>query len=402
MTPEPTRSTGTRPLDGILIVALEQAVAAPLATRHLADLGARVVKVERIGEGDFARDYDDAVNGLASHFVWLNRAKESVSIDLKSADGLSLVKTLIAKADVVLQNLAPGAADRLGLGADALRAADPRLVVVNVSGYGTSGPMRDRKAYDLLIQAESGLISVTGTPEAAAKTGIPTSDIAAGLYACNSVISALFRRERTGEGATVDVSMFDATVEWMAHPMYVQMYADRQVPRMGTGHPSIVPYDTYPTKDGQILIGVQHDRGWCRLVTDVFGRPDLADDPKFATNIRRVANRAECDATVAEVTGQWHTAALDARLAEAGIPTAQINSPADIVAHPQLSARNRWREVTTGHGPVQALLPPMTFQDVELAMGDVPALGQHTEQVLSELGLDGERIGRLRRQGIVQ
>lgn len=279
------------PLDGITVVTLEQAVAAPLATRHLADLGARVIKIERIGEGDFARNYDHAVRGLATHFVWLNRGKESVALDLKAAAGRKVARELISRADVFIQNAAPGAAFRLGLDPEELLEINPRLVIANISGYGTDGPLRDRKAYDLLIQAESGLISVTGTPETATKTGVPSSDIAAGLYTSQAVMAALFRRERTGRGAIVDVSMFDATVEWLGHPLYMQLYAGTQIPRMGLGHASIAPYDAFPTADGEILIGVQNDRGWRTLVTDVLERPDLADHPQFATNPLRVANR---------------------------------------------------------------------------------------------------------------
>lgn len=394
-------STGL-PLAGITVVSLEQAVAAPIATRHLADLGARVIKIERIGEGDFARNYDAAVHGLASHFVWLNRGKESICIDLKAAEGIATVRRLVDDADVVLQNFAPGAAARLGLGADELRRARPELIVVNMTGYGTEGPLRERKAYDMLVQAETGLCSITGTPETATKTGIPTSDIAAGMYALTSIQAALFRRERTGVGATIDVSMFDATVEWLGHPMYLQMYQDTQVQRMGLSHASIAPYDAYPTVDGKILIGVQNDRGWRALVTEVFGRPDLAGHPKFATNILRVQHRAETDAVVAEHTRRFETAELDKRLAAAGVPAARLNEMKDLIEHPQLEERNRWREVGTEAGPVRAVLPPMTFSDVEMRMGAVPALGQHTDAVLADLGLTEEQIAGLRAAGIVQ
>lgn len=392
---------GVLPLDGIVVVALEQAVAGPLATRHLADLGARVIKVERLGEGDFARHYDDAVRGLASHFVWLNRSKESVSVDIKSSEGLAVVRSLIARADVFLQNSAPGSAERVGLG-DQLRSDQPGLVVVNISGYGTDGPMRDRKAYDMLVQAEAGLVSVTGTPETATKTGVPSADIAAGLYACNAVLSALFRRSRNGVGATIDVSMFDATVEWLGHPMYMQMYAHRQIPRMGLSHAAIAPYDAYPTRDGQILIGIQNDRGWRQLVTEVFGRPELADHPRLQSNVLRVANRAECDAAMVESTSVWATAELDRRLAEVGVPAAQINDMAGLIDHPQLRARHRWREVETSEGVVRAVLPPIIFRDVELRMDAVPALGAHTAAVLEELGYDPERIEDLVNRGVVQ
>lgn len=375
------------PLAGITVVALEQAVAGPLATRHLADLGARVIKIERPGEGDFARHYDHAVHGLASHFVWLNRGKESIVLDLKSDRGLLVARELIARADVFLHNTAPGVVERLGLDGPTLRSTNPRLVVLNISGYGTSGPRKDRKAYDMLIQAESGMVSVTGTPDTPTKTGVPSADIAAGLYSTTSVLGALFRRERTGQGAVVDVSMFDSAVEWMGHPLYMQLYGGRQIPRMGLSHAAIAPYDAYPTKDGQVLIGVQNDRGWRALVSDVFGHPEHADDPRFATNVERVRHRTQCDALVASHTGTWTTDDLDERLAEVGIPAAQINTTAALVEHPQLSQRDRWRPVTTEAGEIRGVLPPMTFRDIELPMGAVPALGQHTDAILTELGL---------------
>lgn len=390
------------PLEGITVVSLEQAVAAPIASRHLADLGARVIKVERIGEGDFARNYDAAVHGLASHFVWLNRNKESICVDLKSEQGRAAIIDLIATADVFIQNFAPGAAERLGLGAEALRSDHPELIVVNMTGYGTAGPLKDRKAYDMLVQAETGLCSITGTPETATKTGVPASDIAAGLYALTSVQAALFRRERTGAGATIDVAMFDATVEWLGHPMYMQMYQDTQIKRMGLSHASIAPYDAYPTLDGQILIGVQNDRGWTQLVTEVFGRPDLADHPRFATNILRVQHRGEVDALVAELTREFKTADLDDKLAQAGVPAAQLNDMKALLAHPQLEARDRWREVGTEAGPIRGVLPPMTFEDVEMRMDAVPALGQQTDAILGSLGRSAEQIESMRSSGIVQ
>lgn len=390
------------PLSGVRVVALEQAVAAPLATRHLADLGAEVVKVERLGEGDFARAYDASVQGVASHFVWLNRGKESIAVDLKSDEGRELVLRLLDEADVFVQNLAPGAADRLGLDADSLTERNPRLVVVGLTGYGTSGPRRDRKAYDMLVQAESGLVSITGTPEQATKTGIPTSDIAAGMYVFSSVLSALYRRERTGRGAVIDVSMFDATVEWLGHPMYVQMYEGRQLPRMGLSHAAIAPYDAYPTTDGQVLIGVQNDRGWQMLCHKVFADPDLAEDPLFVRNVDRVAHRAQLDAAVAERSSRMSTAELEEALESAGVAAAQVNDMAGLVAHPQLSERDRWRDIGTEGGPVRALLPPMNFRDVELPMGNVPALGQHTTDVLARAGLAPEEIAELRQHQTVQ
>jgi crotonobetainyl-CoA:carnitine CoA-transferase CaiB-like acyl-CoA transferase len=379
--------TATLPLEGITVVALEQAVAGPLASRHLADLGARVIKIERPVEGDFARQYDHDVRGIATHFVWLNRGKESVEVDLKSPDGKEFVLGLLARADVFLHNTAPGVVERLGLDADSLRATDPRLIVVNISGYGSAGPRKNHKAYDMLVQAESGMIAVTGTPETATKTGVPIADIAAGVYATMSVLSALFRRERTGQGAVIDVSMFDAAVEWMGHPLYMQLYGGRQIPRMGLSHAAITPYDAYPTADGQILIGVQNDRGWRTLVAEVFGHPEFADDPRFATNVSRVAHRAECDALIASCTTSWSTADLDDRLAEVGIPAAQISTTADLVAHPQLADRDRWRTVGTEVGEIRGVLPPMTFRDIELPMGRVPALGEHNEKIMAELKL---------------
>ncbi|GAA0253513.1 CaiB/BaiF CoA-transferase family protein [Cryptosporangium japonicum] len=391
-----------QPLDGVTVVALEQAVAAPLATRHLADLGARVIKVERTGRGDFARDYDRVVHGTGAHFVWLNRGKESLAVDLKSPDGVAVVRTLIANADVFVQNLAPGAAARLGLGVDDLRAAHPALVTVSLTGYGVGGPYERRKAYDMLIQAEAGLVSITGTPATPSKTGIPTSDIAAGMYCVQSVLAALLRRARTGVGASVDVSMLEATVEWMGYPLYTSLYTGVQPARMGLSHTAIAPYDSYPTTDGRILIGVQNDSGWRTLVTDVLGVPELADDPRFATNVDRVRHRAECDAAVAARSATWSTAELDAKLAAAGVPAADVRTLDEVIAHPQLAARDRWREVRTEHATVKALLPPVTFADVEARMGDVPALGAHTAALLREAGLTPAQADDLLARGVAE
>lgn len=376
------------PLAGITVVAVEQAVAAPLATRHLADLGARVIKVERPGEGDFARAYDATVHGQASHFIWLSRGKESIEVDLGSDRGRQVMLALVDTADVVISNLAPGAMDRLGLGATELRARKDDLVVVTISGYGDGGPYTHRKAYDMLVQAESGLCSITGTPEAATKTGVPASDIATGMYALSAIQAALFRKVRTGVGATIEVSMFEATAEWMGHPMYIRMYDDRQVGRMGLSHASICPYDAFPTRDGQVLIGVQNDRGWAALVRDVLGRPDLVDDERCSTNIARVARRAEVDALIGSLTSDFGSQELADRLDQYGVPAARLNDVAGLVDHPQLAARDRWREFETPGGPVRGLLPPMTFTDVELPMGAVPALGEHTDLILAELDLD--------------
>lgn len=390
------------PLEGYTVVALEQAVAAPFASRQLADLGARVIKVERPGEGDLARGYDHVVRGTGSHFVWLNRGKESLAVDLKDPAGVAVVRRLIAQSDVFLQNLAPGAATRLGLDADTLRRDQPDLVVVNLSGYGTGGDMEHRKAYDMLVQAEVGLVSITGTPAHAVKTGIPTADIAAGMYCAQAVLAALLRRERTGAGATIEVTMLEATAEWMGHPMYIQMYANRQVPRMGLSHAAIAPYDAYPTLDGQILIGIQSDSGWRALTRDVLGSEDLAGDPRFLTNVLRVDHRAACDAALAGFTKLWTTADLSARLAEVGVPTSRVNTVLDLVEHPQLRARDRWRTIETENGPVKALLPPVTFTDVEAAMGNVPGLGEHTRALIAEAGVSPDDVESTLEQGTAQ
>ena len=376
------------PLEGFTVVAVEQAVAAPLATRNLVDLGARVIKVERLDGGDLARGYDHVVHGTGAHFVWLNRGKDSIAVDLKSDEGRAVVKRLVLAADVFVQNLAPGAAGRLGLGADELRAERPDLVVASLSGYGSGGPLEQRKAYDMLIQAEAGLISITGTPEDPVKTGIPTADIASGMYLSQAVVAALLRRLRTGDGATIEVSMLEATVEWMGHALYTQMHTGSQPARMGVSHSAIAPYDKFPTSDGEILIGVQNDSGWRALVTHVLETAELADDPRFATNVARVTHRAECDAEVGARTRRWSTRQLDARLYGAGIPAAQIKTLAHVVDHAQLRGRNRWRSVDIEGATIEALLPPATFGDVEAAMGAVPALGQHTHALLVESGLD--------------
>ena len=389
------------PLAGYTVVSLEQAVAAPLATRHLADLGARVIKLERVGEGDFARNYDTAVKGLASHFVWLNRGKESVALDLKNPDALSIAKRLTANADVFVQNTAPGAAERLGLGAEQLRADHPELITAAITGYGTSGPHKNRKAYDMLIQAESGLVSITGTPETATKTGIPASDIAAAHYTCQSILAALLRRERSGIGATLDISMLDATAEWLGHPMYMRLYADKQIQRMGLSHASIAPYNAYPTKDGEVLIGIQNDRGWAALMNDVFDRPEYVIDPRFETNVDRVQNRFECDALVAREAQKFTSAELEQKLNDANVASAQIRDIQGLIDHPQLSSRDRWRTIDSPAGELRALLPPMNFRDVELPTGDIPALGQHTEAILSELGESAHEIDTLLAQGSI-
>lgn len=388
-----------KPLDGYTVVALEQAVAGPLASRSLADLGARVIKVEHPVGGDFARDYDHVVAGTGAHFVWVNRGKESLALDLKTAIGRTVVNELVARADVFFQNLGPGAADRLGFGAEALRARNPALVVVNLSGFGSGGSMETRKAYDLLIQAEAGMMAVTGTPESAVKTGFPAADIAAGMYCAQAALGALLRRERTGQGATVEVSMLEAATEWMGYAINTQLHTGHPPPRLGVGHATIAPYDSYPTRDGHVLIGVQNDRGWRVLTADVLGDPALATDVRFVTNVDRVRHREACDAAVGELTSRWDTPALLAALAARGIPAAQILDVADVVAHPQLRQRDRWRRIGTEHAEVDALLPPATFQDFEAPMGDVPALGRHTVALMREAGIGQSDIDMALGQG---
>lgn len=383
------------PLEGITVVGIEQAVAAPLATRHCADLGARVVKVERPDGGDFARAYDAAVNGLGAHFFWLNRGKESLAVDLKTPDGRQIVEDLILSADVFVQNLAPGAAARLGFSAEELRKKKPELIVVDMSGYGKGGPYGQKPGYDLLLQGEGGLASVTGTADIPVKTGIPTVDIGAGMYALTAILSALFRRERGGGGASIEVSMLDAIAEWMGHPLYYTKGTGQPPKRSALGHPSVVPYTGYPTTDGQVLIGIQNDREWARLCTQVLDRAELARDPDFATNIARTRNRAAVDEAITEVTAKLTTAELVAGLDAAAIGNARLNDVRGLVEHPQLRARDRWRPVTTPVGTVDAILPPFTYSDTEAAMGPVPALGEHTDTVLAALGRTPAQIKAL-------
>lgn len=390
------------PLEGITVVAVEQAVAAPFATRQLADLGARVVKVERIDGGDFARGYDTVAQGLASHFVWCNRGKESIALDLKDSRGLDVVRRLIADADVFVQNLAQGAAARLGLDAATLCAAHPRLVAVDISGYGATGPYADKRAYDMLVQCEAGLVSVTGTPGQPVKAGIPAADIAAAMYAFSGVLAALVRRGTTGRGGPVEVSMLDALAEWMGHPLHHAMHGGTPPARTGLAHAVIAPYDAYATADGgRVLLSVQNDREWRRLAEQVIGRPELGADPAYATNAARVANRERTDAHVAKALGALDTEEALARLEGAGLACARLRDLYEVAEHPQLAARERWREVGTPVGPLRALLPPITLPGgVEARMGDVPALGEHTETLLRAVGMTDDEIAALRRDGV--
>ena len=375
------------PLAGLTVVALEQAVAAPFATRQLADLGARVIKVERPGTGDFARGFDTTVQGQASYFVWLNRGKESIELDVKSADGRAVLAALAGRADVLVQNLAPGAAGRLGLGAAELRQRHPRLIVCSISGYGPDGPYRHKKAYDLLVQCETGLVSVTGTPEQPAKVAISVADIAAGMYAYSGVLTALYQRERTGQGTSIEVAMLDALGEWMSQPVYYSVYGGQPPRRTGARHASIAPYGPYAAAGGeQLFVGLQNDREWAVLCEKILHRPDLITDGRFRTNPGRVAHDAELTVILEDAFRAVPADRLAAGLDAAGIACARLRSPAEFAAHPQLAARNRWREVGTPGGPVRALLPPVSMAGREPAMGAVPALGEHTAAIRAELG----------------
>ena len=376
--------SGAGPLDGLLVVALEQAVAVPFATRQLADLGARVIKIERAGAGDFARGYDTSVLGQASYFVWLNRGKESVELDVKSDEGRAVMAALLARADVFVQNLAPGAAERLGLDAAGLLARHRRLICCSVSGYGPDGPYADKKAYDLLVQCEAGLLSVTGTPDAPCKAGISVADIAAGMYAYTGVLTALYERERTGRGSSFTVSLLDALGEWMTQPYLYTVYGGQEPRRTGARHASISPYGPYQARGGEVFIGLQNEREWAVLCEEVLARSDLITDERFATNPDRVKHDGELTAIIEDVLASMTPDEVVARLDAAGIASARLRTPAEFAAHPQLAARDRWREADTPGGPVRALLPPVTVPGREPAMGAVPALGQHTEAVLAE------------------
>ncbi|GGP35314.1 CaiB/BaiF CoA transferase family protein [Streptomyces abikoensis] len=375
------------PLRGITVVALEQAVAVPFATRQLADLGARVIKVERPGRGDFARDYDRRVKGLSAYFVWVNRGKESVVLDLKDATDRALLDRLLAHADVFVQNLGPGAAERLGLAPGPLRARHPRLITCDVSGYGTSGPYRDRKAYDLLVQCEAGLVSLTGTPDSVARPGISVADIAGGMYTFTGILTALYERERTGEGSALSLSLFDALAEWMGQPYYAEAYGGTPLTRTGARHPSISPYGHYGCGDGgQVFLSVQNDREWRALCERVLRRPELADDPRFADNPLRHTHDGQLTAVIEECFAGHTAEGVLALLDAAGIAAARLRTVAEFAAHPQLAARDRWREFGSPAGPLRGLLPPVTVAGREAVMGAVPALGEHTAAIRAEFG----------------
>ena len=389
-----------RPLDGITVVSLEHAIAAPFCTRQLADLGARVIKIERPGAGDFARAYDTRVDGLASHFVWTNRSKESLTLDLKQAAALDVLNVLIGKADVLVQNLAPGASARMGLSYEALNPKHPGLVVCDISGYGDDGPYRDKKAYDLLIQSEAGFLSVTGTPDEPCKAGNSIADIAAGMYAYTSVLAALMQRDKktgTGQGAHIDVSMLESLAEWMGYPMYYAYEGATPPPRSAAAHATIYPYGPFAAGDGgSVMLGLQNEREWKQFCAVVLQDVALAVDARFNSNARRNENRAALEALILHNFAALTTAGVLARLDEAQIANARINDMAGLWAHPQLAARARWQDVDSPAGAIPALLPPGRSNRFEPRMDAVPAVGQHTDAILRELGQSAAQIAALR------
>jgi itaconate CoA-transferase len=379
------------PLEGITVVSLEQAVAAPFATRQLADLGARVIKVERPGVGDFARSYDETVMGLSSHFVWLNRSKESLALDLRQDEAKEILRRLVARSDIFVQNLAPGSAGRLGFGAEELRAEHPPLVYCSISGYGEGGPYTKKKAYDLLVQCEAGLVSITGTPEAPSKVGISAADIAAGMYAYSGILSALFRRQRTGDGATLEVSMLEALGEWMGFPLYFAGYGGEEPKRSGAAHAAIAPYGPFECEDGEVIfLGIQNEREWKIFCEEVLGREGMAEDRRFEKNSSRVENREELHSEIESVFCSLSSERVIERLEGAGVANAKMRTVGEFLDHAQLEARDRWREFGSAVGPLRGLLPPATLEGAEPVMSPIPEVGEHNQKILAELGF-GEK-----------
>ena len=395
-----------QPLEGITVVTLEHAIAAPFATRQLADLGARVIKVERPGVGDFARGYDARVRGLSSHFVWTNRSKESLTLDVKHRAAAEILKRLvIEKADIVVQNLAPGAAARLGLGDDELAELKPALIVCDISGYGddpaSPGPYRDKKAYDLLIQSEAGFVSVTGTADEPSKAGSSIADIAAGMYAYSNILAALLQRAQTGRGQRIDISMLESLAEWTSYPLYYAFDGQPPPPRTGASHATIYPYGPFPAGDGTtVMLGLQNEREWINFCDKVLLQPELARDPRFDGNAKRVAEREALRMLIVDAFAPLSAAQVVERLEAAQIANARVNTMHDVWEHPQLKARARWREIGSPAGPLPALLPPGTWNEGP-RMDPVPALGEHTDAILGELGYGAAEIAALHEAGAV-
>jgi len=391
-----------RPLDGITVVSLEHAIAAPFCTRQLADLGARVIKVERPGGGDFARGYDTQVDGLCSHFVWVNRSKESLTLDLKQPAAIATLKTLLKTADVLVQNLAPGAAARMGLTADILQKENPKLILCDISGYGNNGPYRDKKAYDLLIQSEAGFLSVTGTPETPSKAGNSIADIAAGMYAYTNILAALLQRGKTGRGSVIDISMLESLGEWMSFPMYYAYKGAEPPPRNGASHATIYPYGPFKAGDGKtVMLGLQNEREWVQFCETVLENSALAQDERFDRNFKRNENRIELlkiiDACFSKLTSEQ----LIARLEKAQIANAHLNDMEGLWKHEQLKARNRWTEVDTPNGAITALLPPGLNDSYDYRMDPIPAVGEHTDSILKELGVSDADVAKMRSSGAI-
>jgi itaconate CoA-transferase len=390
------------PLHGLTVISLEQAVAAPFATRQLADLGARVIKIERPDGGDFARSFDRTVKGLSSYFVWLNRSKESLTLDLKRPEAQHVLGRLLERADVFVQNLAPGAVDRLGASAAELRGRHPRLITCSISGYGTSGPLAHKKAYDMLVQAEAGVVSLTGTPDTPSRVGISIADIGAGMYAYSGILAALLGRATTGQGATIDVSLFDALAEWMSAPAYYTAYGGVEPPRSGDAHATIAPYESFVSGDGiAIYLAIQNAREWQRFCEHVVGEPALVDDPRFESNAARVRHREALHALIAGVFAQTSGADLIDRLESAGIAYARRNTITEFLEHPQLTERDRWSHVGSAAGLLRVMKPPVQVDGIEAVMGDIPSLGEHSERILSELEFDTRTIAAWRAEKII-
>ena len=391
-----------RPLDGITVVSLEHAIAAPFCTRQLADLGARVIKVERPGGGDFARGYDTQVDGLCSHFVWVNRSKESLTLDLKQPAAIATLKTLLKTADVLVQNLAPGAAARMGLTAEVLQKENPKLILCDISGYGNNGPYRDKKAYDLLIQSEAGFLSVTGTPETPSKAGNSIADIAAGMYAYTNILAALLQRGKTGKGSVIDISMLESLSEWMSFPMYYAYKGAEPPPRNGASHATIYPYGPFKAGDGKtVMLGLQNEREWVQFCETVLENPVLAKDERFDRNLKRNEKRAELLEIIDACFSQLTSEQLIARLKKAQIANAHLNDMEGLWKHEQLKARNRWTEVDTPNGAIAALLPPGLNDSYDYRMDPIPAVGEHTDSILKELGISESEIVSMRASGAI-